>query len=300
MSRVLNLRPAAKINLTLRVGARRPDGFHDVQTLLQSIALSDRLTLWQRKGPFTLASSSPGVPLDASNLVYKAAARLWTALGKTGEPRDVHVRLVKQIPVGAGLGGGSADAAAALVGLNRLWNGRMGAADLARLAAEIGSDVPFFLQGGTALGLGRGEELYPVDDLPRLFLVVVKPSFDVRAGDAYRWLDEDRTGADSTEPAEPPRRQPALDVGWPTGPLVLANDLQAPVARRHPVIDEMLAALTAAGARAAAMTGSGSAVFGVFSTNVSAARLRGLTRPDWLVIVTRTTDRREAARRLSL
>ena len=299
MSRVLILRPSAKINLTLRVGAVRPDAFHDVRTLLQSIALADRLTFTERKGPFTLVALSPGAPADRSNLVYQAAARLWAAIGRSGEPRDVHVRLVKEIPVAAGLGGGSADAAAAFVGLNKLWNGRLGRADLARLAAGLGSDVPFFLQGGTALALGRGDELYPVDDLPKLFLVVIKPSFGVRTADAYRWLDEDRAEAGPGD--GDPRRGPAvLDVGWATGPVTLANDLELPVSRRHPMIEEMIAALMRAGARAAAMTGSGSAVYGLFPSAVSGARLRGLTRPDWLVIVTRTSDRREAARRMGL
>src|SRR6188508_1664743 len=103
MSRVLILRPSAKINLTLRVGALRPDGFHEVRTLMQSIALCDRVTLSARRGPFILAASSPGVPTDRTNLVAVAAERLWRAAGRSGEPRDVHVRLVKEIPVAAGL-----------------------------------------------------------------------------------------------------------------------------------------------------------------------------------------------------
>ena len=118
MSRTLVLRPPAKINLTLRVGPLRGDGFHDVRTLLQSIALSDTLTVTARRGPFALAAGGPGVPTDETNLVSRAAAALWRALGRDGEPRDAHVKLVKQIPLAAGLGGGSADAAAALVALN--------------------------------------------------------------------------------------------------------------------------------------------------------------------------------------
>ena len=298
MSRVLVLRPSAKINLTLRVSGLRPDGFHDVRTLYQSIALSDRLTISERRGPLTLVSSSPGVPADRTNLVYRAAAALWSALGRAGDPRDAHVRLVKQIPVAAGLGGGSADAAAALVGLNTLWNGRLGRADLARLATELGSDVPFFLQGGTALGASRGEELYPVDDLPKWPVVIVKPSFGVSAADAYRWLDEDRRDGSGTHTRR--RRTPELDVGWLSGPLLVTNDLEAPVRRRHAMIEEMLSALDRAGAKASAMAGSGSAVFGVFSASVSRAALRALERPDWLVLVTRTSDRREVGRRIGL
>src|SRR5262245_19704584 len=137
VSRVLVLRPSAKINLTLRVGPIRADGFHEVRTLMQSIALCDRITMSPRRGPFILASSSPGVPTDRTNLIAVAAERLWRALGRTGDPRDVHIRLQKDIPVAAGLGGGSADAAAALVGLNVIWNGRLRLRDLVRLGAEI-------------------------------------------------------------------------------------------------------------------------------------------------------------------
>jgi 4-diphosphocytidyl-2-C-methyl-D-erythritol kinase len=295
---VLVLRPSAKINLTLRVGPVRPDGFHEVRTLMQSIALSDRITMSPRRGPFTLASSSPGVPTDRTNLIAVAAERLWRALGRVGDPRDVHVSLQKDIPIAAGLGGGSADAAAALVGLNAIWNGRLRLRDLVRLGAEIGSDVPFALHGGTALGAGRGEELYPVDDVPKASIVIIKPSFGVSTSQAYSWLDADRRH-DAAVP-EPVGSIGEIDLGWPGGPVALVNDLQGPVAVRHPVIQEMVDALRRAGARAAAMTGSGSAVFGVFPASVARTAVRGLQRPDWLVLVTRTSDRREAARRILL
>src|SRR5262245_48333336 len=120
MARALTLRPSAKINLTLHVGGPRHDGFHEVRTLLQSIALSDRLTLVARPGAFALSVTSAAVPGDETNLVHRAAVLLWQALGRRGAPRDVRITLDKQIPVAAGLGGGSADAAAALAGLNRL------------------------------------------------------------------------------------------------------------------------------------------------------------------------------------
>ena len=265
---------------------------------MQSIALCDRMTLSARRGPFILAASSPGVPTDRTNLVAVAAERLWRAAGRSGEPRDVHVRLVKEIPVAAGLGGGSADAAAALVGLNTLWDARMSRRDLVRLGAEIGSDVPFALHGGTALGAGRGEELYPVDDAPKMSVVIIKPSFGVPTAQAYAWLDADRR--QSASGPETVARVGEIDFGWPSGPVALVNDLQTPVAVRHPAITEMVDALKRAGARAAAMTGSGSAVFGLFPSSVPRTALRSLQRPDWLVILTRTSDRREASRRILL
>ena len=296
MSRVLLLRPSAKINLVLRVGATRPDGFHDVHTLLQSIALHDTMTITARRGPFALMSRAPGVPADRTNLVWRAAELAWRAAGRAGDPRDAHVKLDKQIPVGAGLGGGSADAAAALVGLNRAWSLGLERKALGALAAELGSDVPFFLAGGTAVGAGRGEELYPVDDVPRLGVVLIKPSVGVATADAYRWLDEDRAAATA---AEAPRVR-SLNVGWPSGSVSIANDFEAPVERRHPAIGDMLAALTREGALAAAMSGSGSAVFGLFLEPAARKALKGLLRPDWHVQLTRTLTRREAVRRIGL
>ena len=297
MSRALVLRPSAKVNLTLRVGPRRDDGYHGVQTLMQSIGLADTLTVSGRPGPFGLLSRSPGVPTDRTNLVWRAAELLWRDLGRPGDPRDAHIKLEKQIPVAAGLGGGSSDAAAALVGLNTVWAGRRSRRDLIRLAAELGSDVPFFLHGGTAIGLGRGEELYPVDDVARLGVVVIKPSFGVGTAEAYGWLDADRA-AEAVAP-EPGRPQD-VEVGWAGGRLQLANDLQAPVSRRHPAIAEMIAACVTHGAMAAAMSGSGSAVFGVFSESTARRALARLQRPDWLVLLTRTLSRHEAAKRVGL
>jgi 4-diphosphocytidyl-2-C-methyl-D-erythritol kinase len=296
MSRTLVLRPPAKINLTLRVGPLRSDGFHDVRTLLQSIALSDTLTVTARRGPFALAAGGPGVPTDETNLVSRAAAALWRALGRDGEPRDAHVKLVKQIPLAAGLGGGSADAAAALVALNVVWEGRRSRRDLARIGGTLGADVPFFLQGGTALGAGRGDEIYPVDDAARLGVVIIKPSFGVATADAYRWLDEDRAAGVADAPAV----SREVDLGWAAGPIALVNDLQGPVARRHAPVDDIVDTLAKAGALGAAMTGSGSAVFGLFPEAQAPRAARRLKRADWLVQVTRTLSRREAARRIGL
>lgn len=289
------VRPFAKINLTLRVGALRPDGFHDVRTLLQSIGISDTLTVSARRGPFALDCRAPGVPTDETNLVWRAARALWTAAGRDGEPRDAHVRLDKAIPHGAGLGGGSADAAAALTALTLVWELKQSRKELHRIAATIGADVPFFLMGGTALGSGKGDELYPVDDVARLGVVIVKPSFGVSTAEAYRWVDEDRAAG---KPASVVDRSREVHVGWETDPLVVCNDMEAPVARRHPEILEIIEACYREGAQVAAMTGSGSAVFALFSESVAPRAARGLQRPDWLVSVTRTMTRREATRKI--
>ena len=294
MARALTLRPSAKINWSLRVGPRRADGYHDVQTILQSIDLSDTLVFRRTPGAFVLASSSAGVPADETNLVWRAAHAIWRAAGRAGDPRGAHVKLTKGIPVGAGLGGGSADAAAALVGLNAIWNLKMPRADLALVAATLGADVPFFLTGGTAMGLGRGDVIYPLADVKKLGLVILKPSFGVRTADAYGWH------AGDTREDQPDSTGEAVAVGWPAGPVRIINDLQMPVARRHPLIDEAIAACRREGALAAAMTGSGSAVFGVFPTGGANRAARRLQRPDWQVLPTRTLTRAEARRRLAL
>jgi 4-diphosphocytidyl-2-C-methyl-D-erythritol kinase len=249
----VSLRAFAKINLHLRVNGARTDGFHDVQTILQSIDLFDRVTCTARRGPFEIVCRQPGVPTDRSNLVWKAAQLLWRASGRSGEVRDARVVLEKQIPMQAGLGGGSSDAAAALLALRRVWRLRVADAGLRELAADIGSDVPFFLVGGTALALGRGEEVYPLEDLPPFHVVLVFPPFGVSTRDAYAWLD--------AEGAEPRERLPFAYL-----PVQPANDLEGPVVRRHPVIRSFSNRLSADGALLAAMSGSGSTVFGVFDS----------------------------------
>ena len=185
----VTLRAFAKINLSLRITGRRADGFHDVQTILQTIDLFDRVTCEGRRGRFEIRCTRPGVPTNRANLVWKAAQRLWRAGGRDGEPKDAIVALEKRIPMQAGLGGGSSDAAAALLGLRRVWKLRVTDAELSAIASDIGSDVPYFLVGGTALGLGRGDEVYPLEELPRLWVVLVLPAFGVATKDAYAWLD---------------------------------------------------------------------------------------------------------------
>ena len=145
MSRAIVLRPSAKINLTLRVGPLRADGFHEVRTLMQSIAINDVVTVTSRTGPFGLLVRAPGVPTDRTNLVWRAAEKLWKGAGRAGDPRDAHVKLDKHIPTEAGLGGGSADAAAALVGLNQVWNLKLPRAkELCRRLVEEGlNHVPW-------------------------------------------------------------------------------------------------------------------------------------------------------------
>jgi 4-diphosphocytidyl-2-C-methyl-D-erythritol kinase len=287
-------RAHAKINLDLRVLGTRPDGFHEIRTVFQAISLHDVIACVPRPGPFVIECDTAGVPLDRSNLVWRAAAALWRSLRRVGEPRDVVVRLEKRIPLQAGLGGGSADAAAALVALARAWGVPLRPSQLTDVAATLGADVPFFLAGGTALGLGRGDEVYPLADLPRHWVVLLVPGFGVSTADAYGWYDGERDLARG-----PSTREPQYVPGpWPSRAAQMINDLEAPIARHHPEIDQMKLSLRRAGALAAAMTGSGSTVFGLFQKQREALRaVPALSSSGWRVVVTESLGRGEYERR---
>lgn len=286
-------RAHAKVNLDLRVLGTRPDGYHELRTVFQTIELHDTLIAQEKAGPFVLKCRTPGVPLDDKNLAWRAASALWKALGRAGEPSDTIVAIEKEIPLAAGLGGGSADAAAALNALAKLWGGAP-LSLLREVAAGISADVPFFLSGGTALGLGRGEEIYPLVDLPRHWIVLVRPPFGVSTAEAYAWYDEDRT----TGVREPRSELQTLPVPWPSRAAQMINDLEAPVVRRHPEITAIKAALREQGAIAAAMSGSGSAVFGLFRTRPAAARARRpLAKMGSRLMLSHTLSRAEYERR---
>lgn len=284
----------AKINLTLEVLGARPDGLHEVRTILHTIDLRDRLECVGRRGPLRLHCRAPRVPADRTNLVWRAADALWRAAGRSGEPRDATITLIKGIPVQAGLGGGSSDAAAALAALMRIWNIALSRDALTEVAAGLGADVPFFLWGGAALGVGRGEAIYPLPDLPPWWVLVVVPPFGVSTADAYGWHDAD---------VAPARRRPA--IGPPLGRTWLArmpasgNDLEGAVARRHPEIGRTVEALSRSGAMLAAMSGSGSAVFGLYSSRTAAiaARRAVPAGPGWAVHLTRLLPRAAFERR---
>ncbi len=277
----LVVRAYAKVNLDLKILGMRPDGYHEVRTVLQSLELHDTLTFTPVQGPFAITCDQPGVPTDARNLVWRAAQLLWSL--RSGAPLEgVQVALVKRVPAEAGLGGGSSDAAAALIALARLWDMSLDLASLARLGARLGADVPFFLGGGTALGSGKGDDVSPLVEPPPTPVVVVKPPFGVPTPDAYAWYDEDR--------AERTVRAVTRTVpGWPAWAQDLRNDLQRPVASRFPQIRRTLRELTALGAVHAAMTGSGSAVFGLFGQpDVAAAAQAALAGRGEMAILTAT------------
>jgi 4-diphosphocytidyl-2-C-methyl-D-erythritol kinase len=293
MTTTVRIRAHAKINLDLRVLGTRADGFHELRTVFQAIGLHDTLDVVTRPGPFAVECTAAGVPLDRTNLVWKAADALWRAARRAGEPHGILVRLDKRIPPQAGLGGGSADGAAALIALARAWRLDVRPTQLTDVAATLGADVPFFLSGGTALGLGRGEEIYPLADLPRHWVVLLIPGFGVATADAFNWYDEDRDLDRGVIRAPQHVRGP-----WPSRAAQMINDLEPPIARRHPEIEQMKAALRRAGARAAAMSGSGSAVFGLFQRRGDAeGAMQTLARSGWRAVLTESLGRVEYSRR---
>ena len=293
--RSVSLPSFAKINLDLRILGTRPDGYHDLRTVFQSLALFDNVTVMVRRGPIAVTCDEPDIPTDQRNLVWKAASLLQrVATGKSSAPRDISIDLRKRVPSEAGLGGGSSNAAMTLLALNKLWKLDLDLATLTRIGARLGADVPYFLGGGTALGLGRGDDVYPLADLPPVHVVILRPGFGVSTNDAYQWFDEESR----RRVREPVPR--AIPPGWPAWSATLRNDLEAPVVRHHPAIGRIRQSLLDAGAAFAAMSGSGSAVFGLFERADAARRTANdLARPGWLSLHTRTLSRRDYARRVA-
>jgi len=275
-------RAPAKVNVYLGVGPLRPDGFHELQTVFLAVSLFDTVTVRPAEG-LSLAvrgegsasgQGAAGVPSDRRNLVWQAAELL---ARHAGVRADAHLEIDKSIPAAAGLAGGSADAAAALVALDALWGTRATRGDLAGLAAQLGSDVPFSLLGGVALGTGRGERLSPVLARRRWDWVLGIAGEGLSTPTVYAELDALRaagtlpegTGATSTEPVIA-----ALNSG-PTAALAaaLGNDLQAPAVALRPELRRALRAVTEAGAGAALVSGSGPTVAALAEDEEGAVRL---------------------------
>lgn len=292
--RSVRVRAFAKINLTLRVLGVKADGYHELRTTFQSIALDDTLTLTAAPGAFRIECDDPACPTDRSNLVWRAAERMWRAASRRGAPRDLVVRVEKRIPMQAGLGGGSSDAAATLRALAALWRVRISRDRMRSIASALGADVPFFLEGGTALGVGRGNVLSPLVDAPASWVVLVIPGFGVSTEEAYGWFDQDRRA----KVLRHDRRAKVLrHEEQMSGFASIGNDLQAPVARRHPEIPRLVSALLRQGASHAALSGSGSAVFGLFGSRAAASSAaRAVADRSRRTLVTRTLDRAKYVR----
>ncbi len=254
----------AKVNLSLRVHGRRPDGYHAISTVLQTIDLCDRLTVDRVDpgAPLDLEVPGGGAPCGDSNLVLTAARTFFEAIGEPA--RGVRFRLRKRIPAGSGLGGGSSNAAGTLAALQGLWGDPLSPEDLRAVAAAVGSDVPFFLIRGTVLATGRGEKLRVLQDLEPAPVVLAVPAVEVSTAEVYRRWSRPRSsrGDPPEEDVLPPVKARAEPASWLRG-----NDLE-PVARRlHPEVERLLLALRSASRggsdRGPQVSGSGGAVFGI-------------------------------------
>ena len=284
----------AKINLRLEILGKRPDGFHELRTIFQTISLHDTLELKLVRSPrrkaVTLETDEPRLPLGAENLVFRALEAMRSELGLR---QGVHARLEKRIPIARGLGGGSADAASALVGMLRLTGRKIPLPRLMALAAGLGADVPFFLFGGRAVAAARGDEIYPLPDAPARTLLIISPrGIGVSTREAYGWLSQELTNAPRA-----PNIWEFCALCWSrSGPL--SNDFEGPVFGRYPRLGEIRAELLKQGAADAALAGSGSAVFGIFQ-NPAQARRAARAFPEDSAFVVKTLSREHYGRALA-
>lgn len=249
----------AKLNLTLDVLGKRPDGYHDLKSVMQAISIRDDVQIDMGTGkPWTLECGTPGIPEDNTNLAWKAAEVYCNAMNK--DPGGIAIRIKKRIPSGAGLGGGSADAAAVLRALNRHYGSPLSVPALAELGAQVGSDVPFCVLGGTAMAEGRGEKLRKLPDMPDCVFVVCKPDFSVSTPELYRKLD-------SVAIAHHPDNL-AMESALLSGDLgkiadLIENVFDPVVTAEHLELNYIKSICNSYGALGMQMTGSGSAVFAI-------------------------------------
>ncbi|HUL16027.1 MAG TPA: 4-(cytidine 5'-diphospho)-2-C-methyl-D-erythritol kinase [Terriglobales bacterium] len=268
--REVRLPAFAKINLRLEILGKRADGYHELRTIFQTVSLHDDVRLRKTRGSGIALTvrGNEGLSLEPfqKNLVYRAVDALRREL-KIGQ--GVEIELTKKIPAGRGLGGGSSDAAAALRGFLKLTGKKLAEERLMEIGASLGADVPFFLQGGRALGIGRGDEIYPLPDVEKLAILIVSPQeIHVPTADAYHWVN----APELTKLPGNPKLWRFCALCWSLQGSGLENDFERPVFRRHARLERIKRELLQSGAREASLAGSGSAVFGIFPSPAKARR----------------------------
>jgi 4-diphosphocytidyl-2-C-methyl-D-erythritol kinase len=321
----LIVRSFAKINLGLRIGARRPDGFHELLTVYQTIQLHDLIHIRASRGSgIEVRCQDPRVPLDQSNTCYRVVDK---AMSVFGDKKRIVIEIEKRLPVQGGLGGASSNAVAAMLGLEHVLKKQLTASQRLKIAADVGSDLPLFLIGGTVLGVGRGEQVFPLEDLPAMPCVIVTPEVGVSTPRAF--AEWDRTVAnrmgrvDAGQKLTSPQASARISVlgrglsawlsasysgaprkvrsvggrlGNPLPELVRAgiqNDFEEVVFPEYPEVSEGKKALERAGAKYASVSGSGSTLYGLFDS-MTAARLASekLRKKGWASQATATITRR--------
>lgn len=257
-------RAAAKINLAIDVLRKRPDGYHDVSMIMQSVALYDTITVRALKGEIKVTSNTDNIPTDKGNIVYKAAEFLKT---KYNVKEGALINIEKTIPVAAGLAGGSADAALTLKLLNKVWNLRLSKNEILEAGKKLGSDVPFCIQGGTALAEGLGEKLTPLSGIPDCLILLAKPAMTISTKEVYEGLNL----ADIKERPDIKNMINCIDEKNLEGIAAnMCNVLETVTVKKCPKIEELKEKLVEYGALGSMMSGSGPTVFGIFKDNSSA------------------------------
>lgn len=267
----------AKVNLTLDVLGKRPDGYHDLQSIMQTISLRDDIEIDVGTGkPWTLVCDKEGIPCDQRNLAWKAAKVYCDAMKK--DPDGLEIRITKRIPSEAGLGGGSSDAAAVLRALNRHYGNPLSILALAELGAQVGSDVPFCVVGGTVMCEGRGERLRKLPDMPECVMVVVKPDFPISTPELYRKIDEKVIGQRPD--------QKAMESALLAGDLMkvaqnLCNVFDPVVTEDHLELNYIKSIFHSYGSIGQVMSGSGSALYCIVSEFEVAAVICSMLRDNY-------------------
>ncbi|MBK8000322.1 MAG: 4-(cytidine 5'-diphospho)-2-C-methyl-D-erythritol kinase [Verrucomicrobia bacterium] len=289
MSHTLEKNSPCKVNLLLNILGKRPDGFHELETIMQPVNLCDRLAFTRGGSGITLTCTEPTLPTDASNLVYRAAAA-FLAQAKIADGVAIH--LEKQIPMAAGLGGGSGNAATTLLALNELFGSPLTLAQLDAIAASLGSDIPFFLQDKPALAVGRGEKvtsLAPFAALRGTAFLLIHPGFGIATAWAYKELAR-FPAALNGEPGRAEKLVALLNSADLTvAGAAFYNSLEAPALDKYPLLALYQEFLRANGAAAALMSGSGSTTFAIARSEADAQRLQELVKgkfgPCWTAVV---------------
>ena len=252
----IRIESPAKVNLFLEVLGKREDGYHNVETVLETVDLCDDIILKETKEGIEIASNFPSLPLGRENLAYQAAFLLKKRLGIE---KGIQLTINKRIPLASGLGGGSSNGASVILGLNKLWDLDLSYEELLVLAREIGADVPFFLRKGRALGRGRGNELWPLPQSPTLHFVLIFPGFEISAEWAYKNLRDLTKERQSIKMILSALK--SGDIGKVANSIY--NRLEEAIIPKYPLIARIKERLLKLGARGTLMSGSGSSVFGL-------------------------------------
>lgn len=286
------LKSYAKVNLTLEVSGRRPDGYHDIDSVVQVIGISDEIEIARADaGVIELDVDVQHIPSGRDNIIYRACEAFFDRSRVNGGAR---IRLAKRIPVQAGLGGGSGNAATVVAGLDRLYGCGFRAEELADIAASVGSDSPLFIYGGTVRMRGRGEDIEPLPDSPEMWMVVIKPEVGVATAWAYSELDK-QTDRETRTSSNCAAR--AVRAGFRSGVIAcMWNDFDPVVCGAFEEIRQAKQLLLDAGAEVALLSGSGSALFGVFPNEQAAQNAADSVRQQYEnVFVTRSLTRQESS-----